>query len=172
MFVRHPMMRPIDPGFGIRNERLDPRQPSLARCSITRDHLIVDINPCHISETPAAVGIDHGPRSHPRIHQLLGVRRGFRAHQHLGKLRSTARLAFGIHPGLGLDGHEDVALIAGFPAPKRSRIQLNDSIAHLVACISVLQGRPNLLEHAPHSAVRFQTQMPLELWADIPRYPA
>lgn len=135
MFVLHPMVRPIDPGFGIRNKLMDPPQPSLAGCSITRNHLIVDINPCHISETPAAVGIDHGPHSHPGVHQLLGVRLGFLAHQHLGKPRSTAHLACGIHPGLGLNGHEDVALSAGFPAPKRSRIQLNDPLAHLVACI-------------------------------------
>ena len=109
------------------------------------------------------------PRSHPGVRQLLGVSLGFLTHQHLGKPCSTARLAFGIHPGLGLNGHEDIALIAGFPAPKRYRIQLNDTIAHLVACFSVLQGRPNLLEHAPHSAVRFQTQMPREL---LGRYPA
>jgi hypothetical protein len=89
MFVLHPMVRPIDPSFGIRNKLMDPRQPSLARCSITRDHLIVDINPCHISETPTAVGIDHGPRSHPGVHQLLGVSLGFLAHH---TLANPARL--------------------------------------------------------------------------------
>lgn len=133
--------------------------------------MIVNINLRHISETPAAVGIDHGPRSHPGIHQLLGVSLSFLAHQHLGKPRSTARSAFDIHPGLGLNGHEDGALRAGFPAPKRSRIQLTDTIAHLIAGISVLQGRPNLLERDPHSAIRCQPQMPLELLGRHPAFP-
>ena len=161
-------MRPIDPGVDIRNDLMAPRQPSHAPCSITRDHLIVDINSYHISATPAAVDVDHGSRSHPGVHQLLDVSPGFLARQQLGKSPSTARLASGVHPSPGLNGHENVALIAGFLAPKCSRIQLNDTIAHLVACNSVLEGRPNLLQHAPHAAVRFQTLMPQDLLCGYP----
>lgn len=42
MLVFPPMVRPIDPGFGIRNTLMDPRQPSLARGSIASHPLIVD----------------------------------------------------------------------------------------------------------------------------------
>lgn len=118
------------------------RQPLHARCSIARDHLRVDINLCHISETPAAVGVDHGARLHSGVHQRLGVSRGFLAHQHLGKSLSTERLASGTHPGLGLNSHKDVALIAGFLAPKCSRIQRNYAIAPLVACLRGFKDGP------------------------------
>ena len=54
--VLHPMVRPIDPGFGIRHKLMDPRQPSLARGSITRNHFRHDNagSECVALEAPAS----------------------------------------------------------------------------------------------------------------------
>ena len=60
MFDPYPMMRPIYSGFRIGNKLMDPREPSLTRVLISRDDLVVHIDPGHMAQAGTPIRIHHG----------------------------------------------------------------------------------------------------------------